>query len=795
MKTEHSYGYFDDAAREYVVTDHFPPWPWINFLSNDNFTAIVSQSGGGGAFYRDASTGRLTKYGQVRSVPMDRPGFYLYLREADGSFWTPTFEPVRTELDEWKCRHGLGYSRFEAVRVGLTATLTLFVPQDDNALVWDITLHNARQVPTELSTFAFVEFNFLLALREPQYWQWCRFYTSTTFDAALNAIRYDYHVYEDQPKVKVLFASSLPVSGYDCDRKAFLGRRGTFDAPETVQAGALANSQLPGGGFPVGALQNRLTLTPGETRHFTVTLAGALTWPDAATLVRKYSVADVAQTEFERVQTYWANYLSVLQTQLSDVDMQRMINIWNPYNCSIAFNRKKGITAATTGMERAAVQSRDSSQDAMSLVSLRPELARSRLEEIYRFQKPSGEYFSSFDPDAGEALEYYAVRSDNGVWPVFTTYAYVAETGERDFLSLSLPYHEGPEASVLAHMAQGLRHIGGQRGRNGLPLIIDVDWNDNLYIFKETGQEESVMLAQQLVYAARLVKEMADQVGEAEIAAFCAQLIGEMTINLNQKGIWDGEWYARYIFATNKPSLGSNLRREGKIFLNTQSWAVISGTAMPVERATQCMDKARELLGTPFGLKLMTPPFTGIPEPEDALFNNGPGIRENGGIFHHAHVWAVLAETMLGHGDRAYELYRQVLPNVASAERGPDVYINEPYAFSSTTLIDPDLRPGEADMAWFTGTVTWMYLVGTQYILGIRPVLAGLLIDPCIPAAWDGYRVERRYKGVMHRIVVKNPHHVCRGVKSILVDGVLVQGRVLPAVTGRQSVEIEVKMG
>ncbi len=789
------YGFFDDASREYVVTSHFPPVPWINFLTNDNFTAILSQSAGGSAFYREASSGRLTKYNQGRAVPMDRPGFYLYMREADGTLWSPMFEPVRTELDAWKCRHGLGYTVFEADYKGLVVEVTFFVPRDENALVWDVKIRNGRNVPVDVSAFPFVEFNFLNASREHIYFHWCRFYTATTFDRALDAVKYEYRVFEEHPKLKVLFSGSRKADGFECDRNNFIGRSGSYESPESLRDGGLKNKELPSGGFPAGVLENRISLKPGESTEFSVVLSCALSWTEAGTIITKYKDLAVVRLELDRVKAYWADFIRVYQADLPDKDLERMINIWNPYNCSISFNRKKSMTGFTTGMEKGGVQSRDSSQDSMSLISLRTGLARERLELIYHYQMPSGEFYSSFDPDAGKPADYYAVRSDNGVWPVYTTYAYIAETGDFAFLKQEIPYWEGKPVTILEHMLQAMKHIASRRGKNGLPLIIDIDWNDNLYIFKVDGQEESVMLAQQLVYACRLLREMAAHEKREDILEFCDGMIAEMTRNLNGAGVWDGEWYRRYIFSDDRPALGSSRRREGKMFLETQVWSVISETAAPVGRGQQCMDKAREILGTPFGLKLLYPAFTGIPEPEDPLYNNGPGIRENGGIFHHVQTWAVMAETLLGRGDRAYEYYRQTLPNVASDVRGEDVYVNEPYAFSSTTLIDPDLRPGEADMAWFTGTVTWMYWVGTQYILGIRPVLEGLLIDPCIPTKWDGYTVNRFYKGVLHRITVRNPGHVCRGVKSITVDGKKIAGCILPAITGRKEIAVEVVLG
>lgn len=789
------YGHFDDANQEFVITSHFPPVPWINFLTNEHFTAIISQSAGGCAFYREASTGRLTKYNQARSTPIDRPGFYLYIREADGTLWCPGFEPVRTPLDRWVCRHGLGYTIFESEYRGLSVTVTFFVPRGDNALVWDVSVKNNRQERVEISAFSYVEFSFLTASREPIFWQWSRFYTTTLFDQSLDAVKYDYHVFEEHPKLKVMFSSSRKTDSFDCDRNTFLGRSGTLEAPESLLSGHLANHQLPGGGYPIGALENRIALEPGESSEFVLTLGCDLAWENAEAIARKYKEPAVAHSELEAVKNYWSGFVDVFQAELPDVDLQRMINLWNPYNCSISFNRKKSMTAFTTGMEKGGVQSRDSSQDSMPLVSLSPDMARDRMLLIFRYQMPSGEFYSTFDPDAGKPADYYAVRSDNGVWPVFTTHAYVAETGDLNFLRTSVPYFEGEEATLLDHMTQGLKHIASRRGKNNLPLIVDIDWNDNLYIFKVDGREESVMLAQQLVHACRLLKDMAAAAKREDIVGFCDGMIEEMTVCLNASGVWDGEWYRRYIFSDDRPALGSSLRREGKMFLETQVWAVISQTAEPHGRARLCMDKARESLGSPFGLKLLYPAFTGIPEPEDPLYNNGPGIRENGGVFHHAHTWAVMAEAMLGDGDRAYEYYRQILPNVASETRGEDVYLNEPYAFSSTSLIEPDLRPGEADMAWFTGTVAWMYWVGTQYLLGIRPVLEGLLIDPCIPSHWEGFRVNRTFRGVLYRIHVKNPSHVCKGVQSISVNGKIIEGTVLPVISGKEEVDVEVVMG
>jgi len=776
------YGYFDDNAREYIVKKHFPPVPWMNFLTNEDFTAIISNNAGGCAFYKESGSGRLTRYNQTRQIPMDRPGFYFYIREEDGSLWTPHYEPVRTPLEHFSCRHGLGYTVFEAGYKGIESNLTYFVPRDESVLLWKLTLTNHRSVPASLSTIAFSEFSMLKANREPLEWAWNRFYTSSTFDAEMNGIAYDYHIFEDLPKIKVFMSSSVPIVAYDCNRDAFIGRSGTLELPDAVKAGKLTNSNLPGGGYPMGGLQNTMTLLPGESRTVVITLGcDPGNFDDCKVIARKYRDIRTVDAELARVKAYWKDYTSVYQCDLPDKDMERMLNIWNPYNCSLGFNRKMSMTSQTTGMGSGGVQTRDSSQDSMSLVSLDTERAKKRMAHIMRYQLPSGEYHSSFDMVADVATPFYAVRSDNAFWPVFTLYGLIAETGEDEFLDRVIPYYGENTASVsvLEHLARGLMYVKSLSGKNGIPLIVEIDWNDNLYVFSEDGKEESVMNGQQLVYACRLLKEMAEHKGHLQIAEWCQATIDELTASLNSDGVWDGDWYKRYIYAGDRPALGSKASPEGKIFLNTQSWAVISGTA-PNGRDIHCMDKAAEMLGTPYGLKLCYPAFTGIPTPQDPLWNNGPGIRENGGVFHHAHTWAIMAETVLGRGDIAHAYYRQTMPNAASTDRGEDLYLNEPYAYSSTSLADPDARAGEADMAWFSGTVTWMYLVGSQNILGIQPTMQGLKINPCIPSDWREYKVTRKYRGKTYEIMVYNPEGVQSGVRRIMVNGNPIDGNILP---------------
>jgi len=789
------YGFFDDANREYVITEHFTPLPWINFLCNKDFTAIISQAGGGTAFYRESSSGRLTRYNQTRVAPVDRPGFYIYLRDKNGDVFCPTYEPVRAPLENWKCRHGLGYTVFESEYKGLKTETTYFVPRKDNVVLWNLKITNNRGEPADLSAFSYVEWTFHRVDREYLGFHWNRFYHDSVFSSEKNAVLYDCHVFEDLPKLKVYLSSSEPVDAYDCDRNRFLGRGGMPDMPLAVKNGRLSCDNKPSSGYTIGAIQNNLKIAPGQTAEITFMLGSDPTWETADKVMVKYKCSENVKTALCEVKKYWNDYISAFNCDLPDKDMERMINIWNPYNCYHSFNRKMSVTGMTPGYEKGGVQSRDSSQDCMSLITLEPSIVKERMDAILRFQRPDGNFFDCFDIESQKPFDHHsgAERCDNAVWVVYTIYDMISEWDDIDFLDKQFPYYKGENASVLDHLYKGLEWIAADKGKNGLPKIRGVDWNDNLYMFTESGDEETVMIAQQLVYACRLLSELAAKKDRRDIIEFCEAVISDMTKALNTDVIWDGDWYKRLIYPTDTVDLGSKDRQEGKIYLNTQSWAVISETATD-GRDVHCMDKAKEILDTSYGIKLLFPAFTGVPTPDDPIYNNGPGIRENGGIFHHANTWAIIAETILGRGDQAFDYFRKILPNVSSEERGADVFVNEPYAFSSTALADPDPRPGEGDMAWFSGTVTWMYLAGVQYILGIKAVPDGLKIDPCIPKDWDGFKVVRKFRGCTYNIEVKNPSHINKGIKSIIADGEAIDGNILN-VCGKKEVSVEVIMG
>lgn len=787
------YGYFDDHKREYVVTNPYPPTTWINYLSNGRLCTMLSQGGGGMTFLDSAASVRFTRYKMSRSVPTDRPGHYVYIREKDGTLWSPTYEPVRTELDNWKCRHGLGYSIFEGSYKGMDAKLKFFIHPDHNVLIWDLELENNRENETELMITPYVEFSFLDAHEEAFSFHWCRMANSFTYDKELGAVKYYYGApYYEYPRTQVFMSGSEMPQGFDCDRDSFMGRRGTEERPEAVVDGKLTNSELPGGGHGAGALQYNISLKVGEKKRMCFYLGGIPTWEEADKLIASFKNTSLVDEGFRKLTTFYDEYVGKMQIEVPDKDMERFVNIWNPYNCRQSFERARFVSAIHTGMG-GGMQSRDSMQDALSITYLKPEWTRERIAVIMRYQHPDGRFIDTFDPKLGKEPEDTGRRCDNGVWSIYTVYGYLAESGDLDFLKEKIPYYKGEQATIFMHLWLAMRYMTENQGDNGLPLMFGQDWNDSLNMFKEEGAE-TVMLAQQIVYACTLFKEISKAYDNNEAVKWCENTKKRLIKAINNDTVWDGEWYKRILYKNGRTPLGSKERSEAKIYLNSQSWAVISGAA-PEERAKQCMDSAREHLNTPYGLKLLWPPYTGIPEPPHPLVANVPGVSENGGIFNHANTWAIIAEACLGRGNKAYEYYHQCLPPVVINKVGIETYKNEPYCYSSHIIAEPDERAGMALLSWLSGTTTWMYIAATQYIMGIRPTLSGLCIDPCIPSNWKGFKVKRNNRGILYDITVNNPEGVQKGIKIIEVDGITIEGNIIPIASGKACVKVVVTMG
>lgn len=767
------YGHFDEAKREYVITDPLPPRPWINYLGMGKTGAFVSQGAGGLAWHTQALSRRISRY-EFMALPQDRPGFYVYIREEDGSFWNPSFQPSQTPLSHWECRHGMGYTRFTAVHGTIAAELELFIPVAGDVLLLDLKITNRDNRERNLFITNYLEFSLFEYFKEIIGWIVLRNQVRFTWDDALKAVFYDYFVHEAEFTDTVFISSSGEPDFFDCSREAFIGRGRSTTNPIAVCEGKLTGSQLPGGGVGIGAIGYNRTLAPGATERIVWSIGMASDRTEAAAVLRKYR--DPANVDRARCELtgFWDSLLGSFQAELPDAPIRNMINIWNPYGAYVTLFRDRDISSELPGFSTG-IRFRDAMQNVMSVCNLAPDDARPRLDLILSHQRPDGSAPNAFYPGGkGEKKDAGEPRCDSPVWSPITLYNYLAETGDFSYLEKKLPWLDGSSGTVFEHLLAGLFQIARDSGDNGLPLLKGRDWDDHLGLFQEEGAE-SVMTAQNWCYAGHLMREICLACGAADDARRIEAQIKKYTAALNGPA-WDGEWYRQVLFRNGKTPLGSRLRAENKIYINTQAWAVISGTA-PDGRAELCMDKMREYLDTPCGIRFLVPPYTGIPEPEDRLISNGPGLGENGGIFLQANCWAVMAETMLGRGDRAYGFYRKIAPPIVSETAGPDVYLNEPYMYSSHIIAEPDLRHGMGNLSWLTGTVNWMYIVATQHILGIRPTLNGLSVSPCIPPDWKSFRVTRRYRGSLYRIEVENRNS---GHREISLNGTKIEGNVLP---------------
>ena len=789
------YGHFDDDRREFVVTDPFPPATWINYLSNRRMVAILSQTGGGTVFHGDALTGRISRYHQYRSVPVNQPGPWVYLREANGALWSPTYEPVRAELTDWKCRHGQGYTIFEASYRGMDAQLRFFVAPDDDVLLCDLRLKNHRRVAAELTVVPYLEFGFLYALEEILYYHWSKGTMKFTYDAKLNAVKYHYvHAYSPR-RFPVFVSASRTPSGFECSREAFIGRRGTYATPEQMVSGKLGNHELLSGGLGISAMSFPAKIAPGKSWRLVMSVGAAETWQGADKLIRKYRSVATADKQARKNEQFYEEFHGVLQADVPNADMERFVNTWSPYNCRQTFERTRTISSIHTGMEMGGVRTRDTMQDAEAIAYLRPDWSREVLDLTLAHQHPQGCFPDEFnDRLPVKHKPHTHNRVDNAVWLVFTAHAYVAETGNHAWLRTKLPYLNGPKTTVLNHLWQGLKYIFARQDPHGLVALWHGDWNDEIRLYGDP-KGGSVMASQQVVYACRLLAELARIQRQPAVERWCARVIQHLDRVLNSKDVWDGQWYRRLLSPDDSLiPLGSARRPELKLYPNSQSWAIISGTA-PSPRGEMGMDAVWKHNAEPYGIRMVWPAATGTPLPPAPLLSKYPGIGENGGVFNQPCAWAIMAEALLGRGDKAFDLYRRCLPSVVCDEVGADLYRNEPYCYSSFILAPPQPEAGRAELPWLTGTAACMYLAATQYILGIRPTPQGLRIDPCIPTTWKGFRARRRYRGALYDIEVRNPNGVSQGVLTLTVNGRRVKGNVLRPATKGATVRVIAVLG
>ena len=799
-----NYGYFDDPNCEYVITDPHTPAKWINYIGTLQFGGFVDHTGGALICKQDPTFNRITKY--IQQMPSsDFKGETLYLRieQTNGyKVFSPFFVPTLDAYDKYECRVGLGYTRIISEMYGIRTEVMIFVPTGAAVEVRDIKVTNISGKPLEVDAIPVLEYTHPDALKQFTNADWIpqTMQSKAVKDSEYTVLIQYPFMFRD---IKVnYFTSNLPASSFETDRKKFLGENEyrTWANPVSLQQQELSNTQAFRGDNIAALMHHLGTLQPGETKRLITQLGQEHTLDDAKQSIETWRNPKSIDVALDAMKKYWDAYLNVLQVETPDPAFNSTVNIHNPHQCHTTRQWSRYLSYYQLGLGARGIGIRDSSQDILGVMANDPQDAKNFLKTLLSFQKQNGSALHYFNPltlegSEGDSLEredrphYY---SDDHLWSVLCVTAYIKETGDTAFLDEVIPYYEkdkdgkpSQSSSVLDHVKQALTFTRTDTGKHGLPLLGFADWNDTVNL--PTGAE-SLFTANLYGTALREFIALLEHLGQP--ADEYRTAYDEMKTRIEEHG-WDGKWYVRYFDNEGAP-LGSSKNTYGQIYLNGQSWAVISGFASS-ERATEAMQWVYEKLNTKYGIKLSAPGFNGFDPKYGGVTTYPPGAKENGGIFLHPNPWAMIAETMLGNGDRAYEYYSQINP--AGKNDSIDLYEIEPYVYAQNILGDEHPQFGLGRNSWLSGTASWCYQAGTQWILGIRAEYDGLRIDPCIPSKWDGFKATRKYRGMTYHIAVTNPQHVCKGVEKVLVNGKQVEGSLIRANEGAGEVNVEVVMG
>jgi cellobiose phosphorylase len=797
------YGYFDDARREYVITDPKTPVKWVNYVGTLDFGGIVDHTGGALICRRDPSLNRITKYiPQLPSSDFKGETLYLRFKTADGGYrvFSPFFVPTLDPYDRFECHVGLGYTRFISEFYEIRTEVTIFVPAGDTRVIHDIRVTNVSGAALDLDAIPVVEYTHFDALKQFTNADWVPQTMQSKAIAADGHTILVQYAFMNRDRLINFFTASEPVSSFDTDRKVFLGANeyGSWKNPLTLQQPELCNSEALRGDNIAALLIHLGAIQPGETKRLVTQLGQADSLDAALPGIRKYWDADAADAALADLARFWDDYLAAFQVETPDPSLNSMLNIHNPRQCHTTKNWSRYLSLYQLGLGSRGIGFRDSSQDVMGVMAHMPGEAKDLIVKLLSVQQRDGSAMHQFYPltmegSMGDALEmedrphYY---SDDHLWIILAVGAYLKETGDMAFLDQVIPYYDkgkddqplesGP---VRDHLRRGIEFTRTHTGSQGLPLAGFADWNDTINL--RTGAE-SLFTANLYGKALRELIELAEHEQDTAARDTFTAYYDEMKTRVNEHA-WDGAWYVRYFDADWQP-LGSQRNAAGQVFTNGQSWPVISGFA-PAERAQSALDTVHARLNTRNGIKLSTPGFNGYDPNVGGASTYPPGAKENGGIFLHANPWVVIAETLRGNGERAYTYYHQINP--AAKNDDIDTYECEPYVYAQNILGDEHPQFGLARNSWLSGTASWMYQAGTQYILGIRPTYQGLCISPCIPKTWGGFTATRRFRGAEYHITVHNPDHVNGGVRSVVVDGKPISGDVAPILAGgTHSIEV-----
>jgi len=813
------FGYFDDSSREYVITQPDTPMPWINYLGSEAYFGLISNTAGGYSFYKDARLRRLTRY-RYNNSPLDMGGRYLYLRDNSTSkFWSPSWMPTRTQLDEYECRHGQGYTVITSKLNGIKSSTRYFVPLGESLEIWQMTLTNESTSSMDLSLFSAIEFCLWDANDDATNFQ--RNYSIGQMEI-VDEVIYHKTEYRERRDHFAYFACSEKLAGFDTIREDFLGGYRGWNEPQVVASGKSTNTEAHGW-QPIGSHHVEVSLKAGESKQVIFILGYQENPKDdkfdppgsqiinkkrAKASLEKYLKAENANKAFNELRDYWTMLLGKFQVSTPDEDTNRMVNIWNAYQCMVTFNMSRSASYFESGIGRG-MGFRDSNQDLLGFVHMIPERARERILDLSATQLKNGGAFHQYQPltkrgnnDVGSGF------NDDPAWLVLGVSAYIKESGDWSILDELVQYENEPgsEKPLYDHLQHSIQYTLDRLGPNQLPLIGRADWNDclNLNCFSDTpGQSfqtttnkdgtvaESVFIAGLFVLACKEMEGLAKYCGDTAEVAKVQKAATEMEKTVWAAG-WDGNWFRR-AYDDYGHMLGSKENTEGRIFIEPQGICIMAGLGVENGNAIKALDSVAEHLATPHGIVLQQPAFSQYYLHLGEISSYPPGYKENAGIFCHTNPWIMIAEAMVGRGDKAFDYYKRINPS--AREEISELHKCEPYVYAQMIAGKDAPTHGEAKNSWLSGTAAWNYAAITQSILGIQPTLDGLEISPSIPASWDGFTVTRKYRSVTYNITVTNPKHVSKGVEKVLVNGKQVEGSLIRAEAGSGEVNVEVVMG
>jgi cellobiose phosphorylase len=810
-----TFGRFDDEAREYVITDPRTPWPWINYLGADGLVGLISNTGGGYCFFEDAKLRRLTRY-RYNAVPSDQLGRCLYIKDGD-TVWSPGWKPAQTDLDEYSCRHGLGYTVITGAKGGVEAEVLSFIPLGESVEVQRIRLRNRGRRARKIRLFTYVEWCLWNAEDDATNFQ----RNFSTGEVVVDGSTL-FHVteYRERRDHFAFYSVDRPLVGFDTDREAFVGAYGDLRMPEVVRQGAPSNSRAHGWA-PIASHCVELELQPGGEEKVVALLgyvvnpedekwdeAGRINTRRARAVIGRLGHSEGVDRAFARLREHWNGVLEGWRVESPEPKLDRLSSIWNPYQCSVTFAVSRSASLFESGVSRG-MGFRDSNQDLLSAVQIMPARARQRLLDLAATQMSDGSAYHQYQPltKKGNA----AIGSgfnDDPLWLIASTAAFIKETGDIAVLDENVAYDDAPDsdATLFDHLAASFGHVLSHRGEHGLPLIGRADWNDclNLNVFSKdpdesfqtaplatSGRAESLMIAGLFGWTGRDFVELCRRTGRTDEAEAATTALEAMNGAVHEHG-WDGAWFLR-AYTHDGQKVGSSENAEGQIFVEPQAWCVMAGIGLENGRAERALDSVQALLGSDHGVALVYPPYTRYQLALGEITSYPPGYKENGGVFCHTNPWVVIAETMLGRGERAFEVFKKTAPTYR--QHLTELHRLEPYVYPQMIAGPQSKKPGEAKNSWLSGTASWAHVAASQYIFGIRPDYDGLRMDPCIPRRWPSFTVRRAFRGAEYLIEVVNPNHVSKGVRRVELNGEAVNGAVVPPQSAGSSNRVRVLMG